>query len=118
MAPLQRTLRLREMPLGLGKLDGVATVRTVVFLAIMFISTVALAQETAPAWRPTVGGKALVQVKPKAPSGCKLVGTVKGTKLWAGDCAASESKTATDSEATAPKSLSDQAVEAIPKGHQ
>jgi hypothetical protein len=23
-----------------------------------------------------------------APMGCKLVGTVKGTKLWAGDCTA------------------------------
>ena len=35
-----------------------------------------------------VGGKPLKQVKPPAPMGCKLVGTVKGTKLWAGDCAA------------------------------
>ena len=26
----------------------------------------------------------------KGPTGCKLVGTVKGTKLWAGDCVASE----------------------------
>jgi hypothetical protein len=32
----------------------------------------------------------LVLVKPKEPTGCKLVGTVKGTKLWAGDCVASE----------------------------
>jgi hypothetical protein len=36
---------------------------------------------------PKVGGKPLRQVKPQAPMGCKLVGTVKGTKLWAGDCA-------------------------------
>ncbi len=35
-----------------------------------------------------VGGKPLKQVKPLAPMGCKLVGTVKGTKLWAGDCVA------------------------------
>src|SRR5258707_15658778 len=32
--------------------------------------------------------QALKQVKPVAPMGCKLVGTVRGTKLWAGDCAA------------------------------
>ncbi len=37
---------------------------------------------------PKVGGKPLKQVKPLVPMGCKLVGTVKGTKLWAGDCAA------------------------------
>jgi hypothetical protein len=39
---------------------------------------------------PKVGSKALVQVKPKAPMGCKFVGTVRGTKLWAGDCTGSE----------------------------
>src|SRR3981189_3951574 len=39
---------------------------------------------------PKVGNKPLVLVKPKEPTGCKLVGTVKGTKLWAGDCVASE----------------------------
>ncbi|MCP3468442.1 hypothetical protein [Bradyrhizobium sp. CCGUVB23] len=27
-------------------------------------------------------------VKPQAPLGCKLVGTVRGTKIWAGDCVA------------------------------
>ena len=36
------------------------------------------------------GNQALVQVKPKAPMGCKLVGTVRGTKLWAGDCVGTE----------------------------
>jgi hypothetical protein len=44
----------------------------------------AFAQTTAP----KVGGKPLRQAKPHTPVGCKLVGTVKGTKLWAGDCAA------------------------------
>ena len=52
-----------------------------------------LAQNTAPAKRPTVGGKPVVQVKPSAPAGCKFVGTVKGTKLWAGDCTACGSLT-------------------------
>jgi hypothetical protein len=37
---------------------------------------------------PKVGNKPLVQIKPQAPMGCKLVGTVKGTKLWAGECEA------------------------------
>jgi hypothetical protein len=29
-------------------------------------------------------------MKPKGSPGCKFVGTVKGTKLWAGDCEAAE----------------------------
>jgi hypothetical protein len=56
-----------------------------ILVAICFWST-AFAQ-SAP---PKVGNKALVQVKPKAPMGCKFVGTVRGTKLWAGDCVGSE----------------------------
>ena len=50
---------------------------------------------------PKAGNKALVQVKPKAPMGCKFVGTVRGTKLWAGDCVGSElrgSTTTTDNQ--------------------
>ena len=35
---------------------------------------------------PKVGNKPAVQAKPKEQSGCTLVGTVRGTKLWAGDC--------------------------------
>ena len=49
-----------------------------------------------------VGNKPLAQVKPKEPMGCKLVGTVRGTKLWAGDCAGSElrgSTTTTETQA-------------------
>ena len=54
---------------------------------------------------PKAGSKALVQVKPKAPMGCKFVGTVRGTKLWAGDCAGSELRGST----TAPD------VQAVPE---
>jgi len=36
--------------------------------------------------RPKAAKKPLPQAKPLAPLGCKLVGTVRGTKLWAGDC--------------------------------
>ena len=49
---------------------------------------------------PKVGNKPLVLVKPKEPTGCKLVGTVKGTKLWAGDCVASELRGATPARET------------------
>jgi hypothetical protein len=51
-------------------------------LITMALATTALAQGTPP----KVGGKPNVQVKPKAPMGCKLVGTAKGIKIWAGEC--------------------------------
>jgi hypothetical protein len=56
-----------------------------ILVAICFSGTVFA--QSAP---PKVGNKALVQVKPKEPMGCKLVGTVRGTKLWAGDCVGPE----------------------------
>jgi hypothetical protein len=90
--------------------------RAAVLFALSMIPTAVLAQDAPTAKRPNVGGKPLVQVKPSGPAGCKFVGTVKGTKLWAGDCVASELRTTTDE--TSPKSLSDQAVGAIPKGAQ
>jgi hypothetical protein len=55
-----------------------------VLVAIVCSST-AFAQDA-----PKVGNKPIVQVKPKGPAGCKMVGAVKGTKLWAGECVASE----------------------------
>jgi hypothetical protein len=68
-----------------------------ILVAICFSGTVFA--QSAP---PKVGNKALVQAKPKAPMGCKLVGTVRGTKLWAGDCVGSElrgSTTTTENQA-------------------
>ena len=59
--------------------------RSLLILVAICFSATAFAQ-SAP---QKVGNKSLVQVKPKEPMGCKLVGTVKGTKLWAGDCVAS-----------------------------
>jgi len=49
-------------------------------LALMF-ATSAFAQTAPPkaAKKPT-------QARLQAPMGCKLVGTVRGTKIWAGDC--------------------------------
>jgi hypothetical protein len=73
--------------------------RAAVFLAVAGALTTASAQ-TAP---PKVGAKPLVQVKPQAPAGCKLVGTVKGTKIWAGDCIANELR---GNEETAPAASS------------
>jgi len=70
-----------------------------ILVAICFSGTV-FAQSASP----KVGSKALVQLKPKAPMGCKLVGTVRGTKLWAGDCVGSELKGSTN---TTEKALPD-----------
>jgi len=88
-----------------------------ILIALILLPTATLAQNTAPAKRPTVGGKPVVQVKPSALAGCKLVGTVKGTKLWAGDCTASELRTTMPAEETS-KPPPDEPVGAIPKGQQ
>ncbi len=59
--------------------------RTLLILAaIVSLSASAFAQTAAP----KLSGKPLKQAKAIAPMPCKLVGTVKGTKLWAGDCLA------------------------------
>jgi hypothetical protein len=88
-------------------------IRTLTTLtAIIGLSATALAQD-AP---PKVGNKPLVQVKPKEPTGCKLVGTVKGTKLWAGDCVGSELRGTTS--APEMQSLPDRATGVIPPGQK
>lgn len=89
-----------------------------ILLVLIFLPTAALAQDATPAKRPIVGGKPLAQVKPSAPAGCKFVGTVRGTKLWAGDCTGSELRTTMPAEQTSKPPLADQAVGAIPKGQQ
>ena len=60
--------------------------RAIVILAAVCFSTSAYAQ----AVPRKMGNKPLVQLKSKEPRGCKLVGTVRGTKLWAGECVASD----------------------------
>ncbi len=87
--------------------------RVLLILAAISFSTAAFAQ-SAP---PKVGNKSPVQVKPKEPMGCKLVGTVKGTKLWAGNCAASELRGTTPATETS-QPLPDQAPAAIPPGQK
>lgn len=54
-------------------------------LVVLLFTTTALAQSPPKAARNTP-----VQIKPQAPFGCKLVGTARGTKIWAGDCMAAE----------------------------
>ncbi len=88
------------------------TVRVLLMLAAISFSATAFAQG-AP---PKIGNKPLVQVKPKEPTGCKLVGTVRGTKLWAGDCVASELRGT--APATETKPLSEQDIDAIPPGQK
>ena len=58
------------------------TIRSLLILIAICFSTTGLAQSGSP----KVGNKAAVQAKPKEPTACKLVGTVRGTRLWAGDC--------------------------------
>jgi hypothetical protein len=82
-----------------------------IFVAICYSAT-AFAQSAAP----KVGNKPLVQVKPKEPMGCKLVGTVRGTKLWAGDCVGLELRGATTTTET--QSLPERATEVIPPGQK
>ena len=53
--------------------------KSLVVLVTVCLSTTALAQGSA-------GNKPVARVKQKEPTACKLVGTVRGTKLWAGDC--------------------------------
>jgi hypothetical protein len=60
--------------------------RSLVILVAICCSGTVFAQGASP----KASSKALVQLKPKAPMGCKFVGTVRGTKLWAGDCVGSE----------------------------
>jgi hypothetical protein len=88
------------------------TMRSLLILVAICFSANAFAQD-AP---PKVGNKPLAQVKPKEPMGCKLVGTVKGTKLWAGDCVGSELRGATPTTET--QSLPERATGAIPSGQK
>ena len=81
--------------------------RSLLILVAICFSATAFAQ-TAP---PKLGSKPLVLAKPKEPMGCKLVGTVRGTRLWAGDCVGSELRGSTT--ATEVQSLPEQATGAI-----
>jgi hypothetical protein len=93
--------------------EGEMTMRALVILTAVCFSTTAYAQDAAP----KVGNKPLAQVKPKEPMGCKLVGTVKGTKLWAGDCTGS-AELRGSATATETQSLPERATGVIPPGQK
>jgi hypothetical protein len=78
--------------------------KALVGLVVLLLTTSASAQSAPPK-----------QAKPQAPVGCKFVGTVKGTKLWAGDCA--DAAGLRGSDTTSP-SLPEQAGAAIPPGQK
>jgi hypothetical protein len=81
--------------------------RSLLILVAICYSATAFAQSEPP----KLGSKPLVQVRPKEPMGCKLVGTVRGTKLWAGDCVGSELRGSTP--ATEPQAVPEQPTGAI-----
>ncbi|MCP3475494.1 hypothetical protein NLM33_34930 [Bradyrhizobium sp. CCGUVB1N3] len=58
--------------------------KLLIALITLFLASGAFAQ-AAP---PGAAKMPSTHVKPQAPLGCKLVGTVRGTKIWAGDCVA------------------------------
>jgi hypothetical protein len=90
--------------------------RALVLLAAICFSATAFAESPPP---PKIANKPLAQATPKAPMGCKLVGTVKGTRLWAGDCTdAAELRGAAPTAETAPPSLPAAAAGAIPPGQK
>jgi hypothetical protein len=92
--------------------EGEMKMRFLLILAGICFSANAFAQDAAP----KVDSKPLVHVKPKEPMGCKLVGTVKGTKLWAGDCeAAAELRSSVPAAET---NLPAAAAGAIPPGQK
>ena len=68
---------------------------------------------------PTASKNPSVQAKSKQAVDCKFVGTVRGTKLWAGDCTAPDQLRSSlpAAESNAP-SLQDQATGSIPAGQQ
>lgn len=69
---------------------------------------------------PPTSGRPSVQAKSKQSAGCKFVGTVRGTKLWVGDCMAADqlrSGGAPAAESNLP-SLQEQAAGAVPAGQK
>jgi hypothetical protein len=85
--------------------------------AALILSTSVYAQDASKP--PTGGGKSAARMKPKAPLGCTLVGTVRGTKLWAGDCTAPDQlRSSVPATESSEPPLQDQATEAIPPGQK
>ena len=92
---------------GVCEAKGKLTMRSLLILVAICLSAIAYAQ-SAPR---KIGDKRLAQVKPKEPIGCKFVGTVRHTKLWAGDCVGSELRDSTTTTET--QALPEQATGSI-----
>jgi hypothetical protein len=104
----------RLVELGLTA-KGEMKMRALSVVVAVCFSTTAFAQNPPP----KVGNRPVAQAKLRTPMGCKLVGTVKGTKLWAGDCTdAAELRGAAPTAEIAPPSLPAQAAGAIPPGQK
>jgi hypothetical protein len=88
------------------------TVKALLTLVAICLSANAFAQDA-----PPVGNKPLTRVKPQEPLGCKLVGTVKGVKLWAGECEAAQLRSSSAPTTEMP-SLSERASGIIPPGQK
>ena len=80
------------------------TTRALFVLVTFCFSASAFAQNP-----PPKTAKPQAQAKPQTPMGCKFVGTVKGTKIWAGDCIdAAGLRGAAPAAETAASSLAEQ----------
>ena len=89
------------------------TVKALLTLAAICLPANAFAQDGPPKIRE----KPLTRVKPQEPLGCKLVGTVKGVKLWAGECEAVQLRSSSAPTTEMP-SLSERASGIIPPGQK
>ena len=78
-------------------------------VALLFVTSAALAQNA----QPKVAAKPAAHANAPAPTGCKLVGTVKGTKLWSGDCTDAAGLRGSD-----PTQPPEQPGDAIPPGEK
>lgn len=73
-------------------------------LFVGLIALVVSAGAYAQGAQPKAAAKPAAHAKSHGPMGCKQVGTVRGTKLWAGDCMDAAPAAATPAEAAAPAS--------------
>jgi hypothetical protein len=91
------------------------TMRALLILVGICFSVNAFAQDAAP----KTASKPPAHAKPKEPTGCTQVGKVRGIKVWAGDCVASEQlRGSAPTAETSEPPLLDRAGGAIPSGQK
>jgi hypothetical protein len=100
-----------------GEGEVILIMKLFLLTTALIISTSVYAQDASKP--PTASGKSTARMKPKAPVGCTLVGTVRGTKLWAGDCTAPDQlRSSVPAAESSELALPDQAAGAIPPGQK